>query len=589
MTASALKAEEMIKLPIRVRPHDEWRDAVSGAVATRNMLEEKAKKDKDFIRPLVLYQAQANNGHPTVEEVKRYLVEEKLVPEGHIRIATGEQRELDGVNLRDPAEATRHVITVQALKEGWDCPSAYVLCATQRLTSCTAVEQLLGRVLRMPYAERRKDAALNCAYAHVSERSFGDAAKGLGDRLIEMGFTDEEVRESLKPRGIEMDEHGDLFDPDEVRPLAVLQVSVPDSEDARVKLNALQDAGVDYVVEEDGTLKVGVKGEVSDEVAALVREVARPADHARFDDDVAAHRAKVEAGRTPAEKGAFIEIPKLMVEMQGELFIADTDAIMERVDWSLGAHPARLSETELSFRREENVIEIDLEGEKLVYSQKTQEHPFLSGLHAPADAEIEASLVQWLERGCRAADIPQADMMPWIAAIVADLLTRRDIDVRTLIDWQYAIAAKIRWKIGDIRTTERAKARQMALFDEDAAPAVSMAHTVRFDDRIYRTVPTHSTGAFRFRKHLLGADRCASIDGSPGGEEFQCAWSLDALDEIEVWVRNVKSHPDSFSGGLAPTASSIPTSSPALRTVEFSSSSTRARCWSARLMSARRL
>ena len=75
-----------------------------------------------------------------------------------------------------------------------------------------------------------------------------------------------------------------------------------------------------------------MKGEVSEAVAASVKAVARPEDHARFDDDVAVNRAKVEAARTPAEKGACIEIPKLMVEMQGELFVADTDAIMERVD-----------------------------------------------------------------------------------------------------------------------------------------------------------------------------------------------------------------------------------------------------------------
>ena len=31
-------------------------------------------------------------------------------------MATGDRRELDGVNLRDPSEPTRHVITVQALR-----------------------------------------------------------------------------------------------------------------------------------------------------------------------------------------------------------------------------------------------------------------------------------------------------------------------------------------------------------------------------------------------------------------------------------------------------------------------------------------
>jgi len=70
---------------------------------------------------------------------------------------------------------------------------------------------------------------------------------------------------------------------------------------------------------------------------------------------------------------------------------------------------------------------------------------------------------------------------------------------------------------------------------------------VRFDDTIYQNVPTQTIGAFRFNRHLLGADRAPLIDGDLNGEEFQCAWSLDSLDEVEVWVRNVARHPDSFS------------------------------------------
>ena len=547
VTARALKDAEMIKLPIRVRPHDDWREAVTGAVATRNMLEDKAKRDRDHIRPVVLYQAQARTGHPTVAELKTYLIEEKLIPEDRIRIATGEQRELDGVNLRDPAEQTRHVITVDALKEGWDCPSAYVLCATQRLQSRGAVEQLLGRVLRMPYAARRKDAALNCAYAHVSEPSFREAAQALTDKLIDMGFTDEEVRESLKPRGVEADDRGQLFDPDPVRPKPVLQVTVPDSDAARERLNGMQEAGVEYILRDDGTLTVGVKGEVTDAVVASVRDITPDAERPHFEAQLEKHRASLEASRTLAQKGHVIEVPQLLVEMEGETFPAETDAIMERVDWSLDRHPARLTEQELSFRQSQDVVEIDLDGEKLVYTRTTEEQPVLSGLTSPSDADLEASLVQWLERECRVPDIPQAEMLPWIAAVVADLVATREISIRTLIDWQHQIAARIRWKIQAIRAAERFRAHQIALFDDGAKPTWSESRLVRFDDTIYRNVPTQPIGQLRFERHLLGADRAPLIDGDLNGEEFQCAWSLDSLEEVEVWVRNVARHPDSFS------------------------------------------
>jgi len=54
----------------------------------------------------------------------------------------------------------RYVITVQALREGWDCPFAYILCSVQSIRSAAAIEQLLGRVLRMPYAKKRSRPAL---------------------------------------------------------------------------------------------------------------------------------------------------------------------------------------------------------------------------------------------------------------------------------------------------------------------------------------------------------------------------------------------------------------------------------------------
>ena len=95
------------------------------------------------------------------------------IPESAIAVATGDQRELDGIDLFDRSCPIEYVITVEALKEGWDCSFAYVFCSVSRIHSATDVEQLLGRVLRMPYAKRRRAADLNKAYAYLSEPSSG--------------------------------------------------------------------------------------------------------------------------------------------------------------------------------------------------------------------------------------------------------------------------------------------------------------------------------------------------------------------------------------------------------------------------------
>ncbi|MDR0685802.1 MAG: hypothetical protein LBF83_11855 [Spirochaetaceae bacterium] len=70
---------------------------------------------------------------------------------------------MDGVDLFNPNEPARYIITVDALKESWDCSFAYVLCSLANVKSDTSVEQLLGRVMRMPYARTCKNPALQRA------------------------------------------------------------------------------------------------------------------------------------------------------------------------------------------------------------------------------------------------------------------------------------------------------------------------------------------------------------------------------------------------------------------------------------------
>lgn len=171
----------------------------------RAWLEGIAERDGGGIRSITLYQAQPamERAEATVEVVRRHLVEDCRIPEDRVAVATGNQRELDGVDLFDPACKIEHVITVDALKEGWDCSFAYVFCSLASIRSRGAVEQLLGRVLRMPFATRHSSAELNRAYAHVSEKNFFDAAEGLhdrGDRRIHCPASDHEliVAEQIK-------------------------------------------------------------------------------------------------------------------------------------------------------------------------------------------------------------------------------------------------------------------------------------------------------------------------------------------------------------------------------------------------------
>jgi type III restriction enzyme len=122
VSATELKAEEMIKLPIRLSEHKNWEDAVRDSILTRQRLNEIATKDTSaYIRPIALFQAEEKGKEVTKEILLTHLVEQEKIPREKIAVVTGEQKELDGINLFAPDCKIDFVITVEALKEGWDC------------------------------------------------------------------------------------------------------------------------------------------------------------------------------------------------------------------------------------------------------------------------------------------------------------------------------------------------------------------------------------------------------------------------------------------------------------------------------------
>ena len=80
----------------------------------------------------------------TVDVLKTYLFDELKIEPEKIAVVTGNQRELDDIDLFAQSCPIEYIITIEALKEGWDCPFAYVFCSVKQVSSSTAAEQLLG-------------------------------------------------------------------------------------------------------------------------------------------------------------------------------------------------------------------------------------------------------------------------------------------------------------------------------------------------------------------------------------------------------------------------------------------------------------
>ena len=543
VSAQELKDEEMIKLPVALFEHDAWQAAVNGALAARASLAEKAKAERDYARPIVLFQAQKKNQEVTVEVLKKHLMEAEGVPEERIAVATGAQRELDGVDLLDPKCPVECVITVEALKEGWDCSFAYVFCSVSRIRSATDVEQLLGRVLRMPYAKRRSAPELNKAYAHLCEPSFGEAARALVERMTAMGFEEREALDNIEPQG-EFPLDGGPFAPKKPGPRFIYRA--PATEEVRA---ALADAGVAARETAAGEVKIEVAGWMDERLEKRIAAALPEAGREDFSRAARAYRAEAKGLLSPAERGERIVAPRLMARIQGELEFADADVFMEFSEWSPLDHPARLEEGEFAVRETARGFEIDLDGKRLSwrFSGEEAELP----LDAPVEGWTPEALVRWLDRETRAIDITQSDLLRWLSDLVGHLTKRRGIGVAALTRCKFILARAIRRKIDAIRRRERGKAYQAALFGPEAGPEVSFDRAFVFEEGMYLDRPRYR-GSWRPGRGFLPLDQMPAFDGAEGGEETRCARALDSLPGLKHWVRNADGHPRSF---WLPTAS----------------------------------
>lgn len=175
--ALELKKQQMVKLPVIVSNFKDKSDVIVNAIQFRKRLEEAAEAEQKlggkFIRPIVLFQAQSNTDEDktTFDKIKNQLIEIGI-PESEIKIKTATINELKDVDLMAEDCPVRYIITINALKEGWDCPFAYILASLANKASTVDVEQILGRVLRQPYTRTHAMPLLNTSYVMTASTNF---------------------------------------------------------------------------------------------------------------------------------------------------------------------------------------------------------------------------------------------------------------------------------------------------------------------------------------------------------------------------------------------------------------------------------
>lgn len=553
--AQELRAEQMVKLPIVLAEHPEgWRECLRDAVLTRDGLELVALKEEEYVRPIVLVQAMPKGGEATVDVVRQHLIEEEKIPEAQIAVATGAQKELDGINLFDRACPVRYVITVEALKEGWDCSFAYVLSGLQSVSSAKDVEQLLGRVLRMPYAKDRSQEALNKAYAHIVATNFAEAASNLKDRLVQnMGFERLDTASLLVPQ-----QPLPLIGGEGAQP-APQALVVPD---CHIELPAVPDTQhwpaelrekVEIHPTSQGATAV-IRGAVDHETLKqaetfLVAAVA-PRARQRVAQQFADHRALRQAMRAPAQLGiSFSPIPQLCLNLEGYLELVEKDTLASLGDWNLLDFPVQLAG--FSIHETVNSFEIDVAGERVKFRHVDA---LQLKLNEVASHVSEQDLVRWLDGEVRKPYLSQLQLQAYLTKMLAHLTHDRGFSLTALVRARFQLAQALSAEIERLRQAAIQQGFQGRLFEMSVPPLEEMArHSFTFEPGKYPARKLYQ-GSYEFSKHFYPVihDLRETTAAGQQAEEFRCAMALDIHPKVRHWVRNIERQ-EQFSFWL-PTA-----------------------------------
>ena len=546
VSALALKTEHMIKLPIVLANHSSgWQSAVDDALLTRQRLENLAVNElPDYIRPLILFQAEPVNRTATVEVLKKYLREEKNIPENQIVVQTSKEKGLGSINLFDPQCPVLFVITVEALKEGWDCSFAYVLCSLQDVSSTQDAEQLLGRVLRMPYARERKEPDLNKAYAHIVSQHFDRTVEKLRDNLVQkLGFEKEMLGAAIAPYT-----PLPLFDdplPEAANPLrglfasefslmqAPLVSALPPEDATRVTVNTVS-----------GGVQVTVHGAITKAIRDELTRNTAPEQVPALQKAMALHNQMHMAQSAPSQTGeVFPPVPQLCLQLAdgaARWEVVQPEVLQHLCKWTLPLQGITLNGYQPADRTQAQAIDISRASQTLTIQHYNYQQLALNAVPTTA---TESVLIRYLDGVVQQEDLLPDVTLAFVGGVVRHLRESRSFNLTELERDKVRLANAIIAQIADYRN--RADHAQFTLSFDEMRNSATLDEPHRFCFAFSPTgYPARNVfeGAWTFTKHYYPVihDLRWKTDAGRTTEEFDCARAIDEHPLVHRWIRNIE-------------------------------------------------
>jgi len=541
VSAAELKAENMIKLPIRLETRTDWQALLSDAIAQRADLEKKAQiewqKTGDYIRPIMLIQAQPRRkGHETltVEVIEKSLTDDHRIPTNQIVRATGVDKGLEDVNLWDEKCEIRYIITVQALREGWDCAFAYVLTSVAEQRSIGAVEQILGRILRLPYCTPRGIGDLNRAYAFVTSPNFAEAAQNLVDALVENGFNRQEAQEFIK-----------AIQPEQVAlalsqtgrapaPKTIKLLEVPDPKSLPKEIR-------DKVEVDPAKKTVTIKAVLCpDEESAFKNLLVMHDAQEQWVTEVRRYNTEaIQIFKSASERGESFRIPQLCIRRGDQLELFEEEHLIDE-GWDLNNYDARLAPEEYGQLAVEigQFGEVDISEEGKVRSRFIPELNRQLQLIEVVENWTDAQLIYWLDKNLQFIEISSEEKERFLATMIGDLVDHKKIPLAQIVRKKFQLRKIAEAKIKAYQHEVRTRAHQQLLFGDRGG------HVVVTPDRCFSYNPDQYPARWwcpdsaSFNKHYY--PKVGELDRAQNEEEFLCALHIDQMAEVEFWVRNLE-------------------------------------------------
>ncbi len=551
VSAAELKTAQMIKLPVVLRGRPDPNDTIADAIGWLDELAATATEEEadtgEFIRPIMLLQAERKSKTEKTlhaEEVKRILIDNFRQPADQIALATGETDEITGKDLFARDCEIRFIITQSKLREGWDCSFAYVLCSVAEQKSATAVEQILGRILRLPNAEWKKRADLNRAYAFATTTSFQTAATNLRDGLVANGFEKIEAQALVQAdedtiRGLEPG--GSAF---------IHEDSLPGEVDFSAVQAILEAATARRLQIDPATGSIKARGALSDvDRKSLLQavELAGGRDAARSWAEAYVHRTRGARLAVWEAEGAdrSFSVPRLMVRRGGTLELFDRTHFLD-IPWALeSCDPAPILRYFAPPSKAADEVHLDVTAQgKAVVS-------FVSDLHEQLSLAMEEhhwtkpALVNWIDRALprnARLDVTRVSSTLFIGKALDAIIVREGMSLEALARAKFRLVEALVKLIDEHRDVREQTAFDQALFPQNGLELETGAdEKLVFSENRYSYNQPYR-GSVEFKKHF--ARIIGDLDSK--GEEHDCAVYIDRLTDVKTWARNTSQKQNSF-------------------------------------------